>query len=44
MSVPTTPESWLRQLRRERQGIAPSADTITLNSTYSRAEKQVRRL
>ena len=28
----TTLESWVRQLRRERQGIAPSATPITLNS------------
>ena len=31
----TTLESWVRQLRRERQGIAPSATPITPDSNVS---------
>ncbi|EFI5784028.1 IS3-like element ISEc31 family transposase [Escherichia coli] len=42
---PTTLESWVRQLRRERQGIAPSATPITPDQQRIRElEKQVRRL
>ncbi|KPO72754.1 hypothetical protein ACU64_00445 [Escherichia coli] len=38
-------ESWVRQLRRERQGIAPSATPITPDQQRIREqEKQVRRL
>ncbi|XJB15549.1 IS3-like element ISEc31 family transposase [Escherichia coli] len=41
----TTLESWVRQLRRERQGIAPSATPITPDQQRIRElEKQVRRL
>ncbi|KQI91811.1 transposase, partial [Escherichia coli] len=41
----TTLESWVRQLRRERQGIAPSATPITPEQQRIRElEKQVRRL
>nr|WP_114042356.1 IS3-like element ISEc31 family transposase [Escherichia coli] len=41
----TTLESWVRQLRRERQGIAPSATSITPDQQRIRElEKQVRRL
>ncbi|EFC5159444.1 IS3 family transposase [Escherichia coli] len=41
----TTLESWVRQLRRERQGIAPSAPPITPDQQRIRElEKQVRRL
>ncbi|WP_407227306.1 IS3-like element ISEc31 family transposase [Escherichia coli] len=40
----TTLESWVRQLRRERQGIAPSATPITPDQQRIRElEKQVRR-
>ncbi len=44
----TTLESWVRQLRRERQGIAPSATPITPDITPDQQrirelEKQVRR-
>nr|WP_223724553.1 IS3 family transposase [Escherichia coli] len=41
----TTLESWVRQLRRERQGITPSATPITPDQQRIRElEKQVRRL
>ncbi|EFE3930351.1 TPA: IS3-like element ISEc31 family transposase, partial [Escherichia coli] len=41
----TTLESWVRQLRRERQGIAPSATPVTPDQQRIRElEKQVRRL
>ncbi|EEZ9830164.1 IS3 family transposase [Escherichia coli O153] len=41
----TTLESWVRQLRRERQGITPSATPITPDQQCIRElEKQVRRL
>ncbi|HGT5991442.1 TPA: IS3 family transposase [Escherichia coli] len=41
----TTLESWVRQLRRERQGIAPFATPITPDQQRIRElEKQVRRL
>ncbi|WP_156773065.1 IS3 family transposase [Kosakonia sacchari] len=41
----TTLESWVRQLRRERQGITPSATPITAEQQRIRElEKQVRRL
>ncbi len=43
----TTLESWVRQLRRERQGITPSATPITAEQQRIRVrelEKQVRRL
>ncbi|EFG4030025.1 IS3-like element ISEc31 family transposase, partial [Escherichia coli] len=41
----TTLESWVRQLRRERQGIAPSATPITPDQQrICELEKQVRRL
>ncbi|EOU2965899.1 IS3 family transposase, partial [Escherichia coli] len=41
----TTLESWVRQLRRERQGITPSATPITSDQQRIRElEKQVRRL
>ncbi|EEW6398774.1 IS3-like element ISEc31 family transposase [Escherichia coli] len=41
----TTLESWVRQLRRERQGIAPSATPITPDQQrIHELEKQVRRL
>ncbi|WP_312982892.1 IS3 family transposase [Atlantibacter sp.] len=41
----TTLESWVRQLRRERQGITPSAKPITPEQQRIRElEKQVRRL
>ncbi|EMF7565430.1 IS3 family transposase [Serratia marcescens] len=41
----TTLESWVRQLRRERQGITPSATPITPEQQRIRElEKQVRRL
>ncbi|ELI7281672.1 IS3 family transposase [Escherichia coli] len=41
----TTLESWVRQLRRERQGITPSATPITTDQQRIRElEKQVRRL
>ncbi|WP_201484304.1 IS3-like element ISEc31 family transposase [Escherichia coli] len=41
----TTLESWVRQLRRERQGISPSATPITPDQQRIRElEKQVRRL
>ncbi len=43
----TTLESWVRQLRRERQGITPSATPITTEQQRIRVrelEKQVRRL
>ncbi|EHD3155529.1 IS3 family transposase [Escherichia coli] len=41
----TTLESWVRQLRQERQGIAPSATPITPEQQRIRElEKQVRRL
>lgn len=41
----TTLESWVRQLRRECQGIAPSATPITPEQQRIRElEKQVRRL
>lgn len=40
-----TLESWVRQLRRERQGITPSAIPITADQQRIRElEKQVRRL
>lgn len=41
----TTLESWVRQLRRERQGITPFATPITPDQQRIRElEKQVRRL
>lgn len=41
----TTLESWVRQLRRERQGITSSATPITPDQQRIRElEKQVRRL
>ncbi len=41
----TTLESWVRQLRRERQGITPSATPITPDQQRIRElEEQVRRL
>ena len=41
----TTLETWVRQLRRERQGIMPSAKPITPEQQRIRElEKQVRRL
>lgn len=41
----TTLESWVRQLRRERHGITPSATPITPDQQRIRElEKQVRRL
>lgn len=41
----STLEAWVRQLRRERQGIPPSAAPITPEQQHIRElEKQVRRL
>lgn len=41
----TTLDSWVRQLRRERQGIIPSATPITAEQQRIRElEQQVRRL
>ena len=41
----TTLESWVRQLRRKRQGFTPSANPITAKQQRIRElEKQVRRL